>query len=76
MANPFRRADRDGAPSIRPTPPESAETPMPDPMGHRELPDETRNLLVNRPAAPPSAETPMEPPTVPPPTADKPPSDT
>ena len=25
MANPFRRADRHGAPSIRPTPPESAE---------------------------------------------------
>ena len=31
MANPFRRAHRHGAPSIRPTPPESAETPMPDP---------------------------------------------
>ena len=61
MANPFRRADRHGAPSIRPTPPESAETPMPDPMiGNRDLP-------VNRPVAPPSAETPMEPP----PTVDK-----
>ena len=43
MANPFRRADRHGAPSIRPTPPESAEKPMPDPMtGTRELPGETR----------------------------------
>ena len=51
MANPFRRADRHGAPSIRPTPPESAETPMTDPA-------QTNDLLVNRPAAPPSAETP------------------
>ena len=43
MANPFKRADRHGAPSIRPTPPESAEKPMPDPMtGTRELPGETR----------------------------------
>ena len=60
MANPFRRADRHGAPSIRPTPPESAETPMTDPA-------QTNDLLVNRPAAPPSAETPMEPPPAPPP---------
>ena len=64
MANPFKRADRHGAPSIRPTPPESAETPMPDPT-------QTRDLPVNRPLTPPSAETPMEPP---PPPADKPPA--
>ena len=76
MANPFRRADRHGAPSIRPTPPESAETPMPvpDPIEHRELPVETRDLPVNRPTAPPSAETPMEPPSAPSPTNDKPPA--
>ena len=60
MANPFKRADRHSAPSIRPTPPESAETPMPDPT-------QTSDLPVNRPATPPSAETPMEPPTAPPP---------
>ena len=53
MANPFRRADQHGAPSIRPTPPESAEAPMPDPMQIGEL---TRDLPVNRPVAPPSAE--------------------
>ena len=29
LTNPFRRADKDGAPSIRPTVPESAELPMP-----------------------------------------------
>lgn len=81
MANPFRRADRDGAPSIRPTPPESAETPMPDPtqtreleIEHHDLPAETRDLPVDRPAAPPSAETPMEPPPARPPTTDKPPA--
>ena len=28
MANPFQRADPDGAPSMRPTAPESAELPM------------------------------------------------
>ena len=66
MANPFRRADRHGAPSIRPTPPESAETPMPEPI--------QSDLPVNRSVAPPSAETPMEPPPVPPPTTDKPPA--
>ena len=67
MANPFKRADRHGAPSIRPTPPESAEKPMPDPMtGTCGLPAQTNDLLVNRPAASPSAETPMEPPTAPP----------
>lgn len=76
MANPFRRADRHGAPSIRPTSPESAETPMPDPMiGNRDLPGETRDLPVNRPVAPPSAETPMEPPPTPPPSNDKPPAE-
>ena len=64
MANPFRRADRHGAPSIRSTPPESAETPMPDPT-------QTRDLPVNQPETPPSAETPMEPQTAPTPTADK-----
>ena len=53
MANPFRRADRHGAPSTRPTPPESAETPMPDPT-------QTSDLPVNRPPTSPSAETPME----------------
>ena len=37
MANPFRRAHRHGAPSIRPTPPESAETPMPDPTQTSDL---------------------------------------
>ena len=63
MANPFRRANRHGAPSIRPTPPESAETPMPDPT-------QTSDLPVNRTAVPLSAETPMEPP----PPADKPPA--
>ena len=69
MANPFKRADRHGAPSIRPTPPESAETPMPDPT-------QTSDLPVNRPAAPASAETPMEPPPAPPtPTTDKPPAE-
>ena len=69
MANPFRRADRHGAPSVRPKPPESAEAPMPDPM-------RTYDLPVNRPATPPSAETPMQPPSAPatPPTADKPPT--
>ena len=75
MANPFKRADRHGAPSIRPTPPESAETPMPDPMtGTRDLPSETLDLPVNRPAATPSAETPMEPPPARTPTDDKPPT--
>ena len=53
MANPFQRADRHGAPSIRPTPPESAETPMPEPVGGSE------EFSVNRPGAPLSAETPM-----------------
>ena len=48
MANPFRRAHRHGAPSIRPTPPESAETPMTDPT-------QTSNLPVNQPATPPTA---------------------
>ena len=81
MANPFKRADRDGAPSIRPTPPESAETPMADPMtGTRDdQPGETRDLPVNRPLPPPSAETPMEPPPAPPPapppTAETPPAE-
>ena len=70
MANPFRRADRHGAPSIRPMPPESAETPMQDPIEAGTLPAETRDLPVDRPVAPPSSETPMEPP--PPPTADPP----
>ena len=73
MANPFKRADRHGAPSIRPTPPESAETPMPDPIVTGDLPVETSDLPVDRPAAPPTAETPMEPPPAPPP-ADKPPA--
>ena len=69
MANPFRRADRHGAPSIRPTPPESAETPMSDPT-------QTSDLPVNQPATPASAETPMEPPPAPPtPTTDKPPAE-
>ena len=67
MANPFKRADRDGAPSIRPTPPESAETPMPDPTMTQDLP-----LEEDRAAAPPSAETPMEPPPAPPPTSHQP----
>ena len=67
MANSFKRADRHGAPSIRPTPLESAETPMPDPT-------QTSDLPVNRPATPPSAETPMEPQTSPPPPTDKPPA--
>ena len=49
MANPFRRADRHGAPSIRPTPPESAETPMQDPIEVGALPAETRDLPVDRP---------------------------
>ena len=75
MANPFRRADRHGAPSIRPTPPESAETPMPDPNVTRDLPGETRDLPVNRPLPPPSAETPMEPPPAAPPTAKTPPAE-
>ena len=66
MANPFRRADRDGAPSIRPTPPESAETPMPDPSVIQEVLVETLDQPVDRPVAPPSAETPMEPPPAPP----------
>ena len=74
MANPFQRADRHGAPSIRPTPPESAETPMPTPVETHEPQVETRDLPVNRPAPPPSAETPMEPPPAPPPTTDKPPA--
>ena len=68
MANPFQRGDRNGAPSIRPTPPDSAETPMP-------RPDVTRDLPVHRPIAPPSVETPMEPPQAPPPTTDNPTSD-
>ena len=72
MANPFRRADRHGAPSIRPTPPESAETPMQDPIEVGALPAETRDLPVDRPVAPPSSETPMEPPPAPPPPADPP----
>ena len=68
MANPFKRADWHGAPSIRPTPPESAETPMTDPT-------QTSDLPVNWTAAPPSAETPMQPQTAPPtPTTDKPPA--
>ena len=75
MANPFRRADRHGAPSIRPTPPESAETPMPDPNVTRDLPGETRDLPVNRPLPSPSAETPMEPPPASPPTAKTPPAE-
>ena len=76
MANPFKRADRDGAPSIRPTPPESAETPMPDPTETHEILVETLDQPVNRPAPPPSAETPMEPPPAPPPTAKTPPAET
>ena len=72
MANPFRRADRHGAPSIRPTPPESAETPMQDPIEADALPAETRDLPVDRPVAPPSAETPMEPSPEPPPSAETP----
>ena len=74
MANPFRRANQHGAPSIRPTPPESAETPMPDPIEAGALPAETRDLPVEQPVAPPSAETSMEPPPAPPPTDDKPPA--
>ena len=75
MANPFKRADRHGAPSIRPTPPESAETPMTDPMtGTRDLPGETLDEPVDRTAPPPSAETPMKPPE-PPPTAETPPAE-
>ena len=58
MANPFRRADRHGAPSIRPTPPESAERPMPGP-------GETIEGAGNRVGAPPSAERPMGPPPAP-----------
>ena len=65
MANPFRRADRDGAPSIRPTPPASAETPMPDPTDTHEILVETLDQAVNRQAPPPSAETPMKPPPAP-----------
>ena len=72
MANPFRRADRHGAPSIRPTPPESAETPMQDPIEAGALPAETRDLPVDRPVAPPSAETPVEPPPEPPPSSETP----
>jgi hypothetical protein len=68
MANPFRRADRHGAPSIRPTSPESAETPMPDPAVTQDIPLE-EDRAVNRPAAPPSVETPMEPPPAQPPTS-------
>ena len=49
MANPFKRTDRHGAPSIRRTPPESAETQMPDPIETSDLPD-------NRPLVPPSAD--------------------
>ena len=73
MANPFRRADRHGAPSIRPTPPESAETPMPDPTVTQDLPNEVLyDRVVDRPVAPPSAETPMEPPPEPPPSSETP----
>ena len=72
MANPFRRADRHGAPSIRPTPPESAETPMQDPIEAGTLPAETRDLPVDRPVAPTSAETPMEPPPKPQPSSETP----
>ena len=71
MANPFKRADRDGAPSIHPTPPESAEKPMPDPAVTQDLPIEA-DRAVDRPAAPPSAETPMEPPPAPLPTSHQP----
>ena len=77
MANPFKRADRDGAPSIRPTPPKSAEAPMPDPTVTQDLPIEA-DRAVHRPVAPTSAETPMEPPSappVPPPTSETPPAE-
>ena len=33
MTNPFNRADKHGAPDMRPTPPPSAETPMEPPPG-------------------------------------------
>ena len=56
MANPFRRADRHGAPSIRPTAPESAETPMSEPV------EGIGEFSVNRPVVPLNAEMPMEPP--------------
>ena len=75
MANPFRRADRHGAPSIRPTPLESAETPMLDPTEPHEILVETLDQPFNRPAPPPSAETPMEPPPALPPTAKTPPAE-
>ena len=74
MANPFKKADRDGAPSIRPTPPESAETPMPDPTVTHEVLVETFDQPVNRPAPPPSTETPMGPSPAPP-SAETPPAE-
>ena len=52
MRNPFARNNRrPSAPSLRPTAPQSAETPMPEPT------------TQDTPVAPPSAETPMKPPS-------------
>ena len=48
LTNPFRRADKHGAPDMRPTAPASAEMPMPVP--------------VNQMITLPSAEVPAEPP--------------
>ena len=72
MANPFKRADRDGAPSIRPTPPESAETPMPDPTETPEIPVETRRP-TGQPARTASKRRDANGATAPPPTAKTPP---
>ena len=59
MGNPFRRADHDGAPSIRPKSPKSSERPMRNPV---EILEEQP---VDRPVAAPGAETPMKPATPP-----------
>ena len=48
LTNPFKRADKHGAPDIRPTAPASAEMPMQPP--------------VNQTITLPSAEVPAEPP--------------
>ena len=56
MKNPFsRNPDPPGAPSRRPTPPESAEQPMPEIELREDQP-------VDRPTPAPSAEIPMPPP--------------
>lgn len=56
MRNPFSKSNRrPGAPSLRPTAPQSAETPMQEPI--------TKDAPVDKPIAPPSAETPMKPPS-------------